>query len=185
MAAVTDGAFEVTTMVTRSEYLAASFSRLQPWLAEGISRRTWERRRREITSAPVKGARAPVRRDLTANLGKSSKAPHAAVGPADHITPVPAHKKDLSRQADDLLIHRIHAFLDAQGMTPSDPQALAKAIHTIKLPEPLKHKDGRALVKVYRRARGRLPPGYDQWVDLIAKWDESYDRPKARDLVAA
>ena len=184
-------------MVTRSEYLAASFSRLQPWLAEGISRRTWERRRRNITvtsapaasppavtSAPAKGARTPLRRDLTANVGKPSKAPRAAVGLADHVSPVPAHKRTLSRHAEDLLIDRIHAYWDAQGMTPSDPQALANAIHTIILPERFKHMDRPALVKVYRRARGRLPLGYDGWVDLIAKWDKSYDRPKARDLVA-
>ena len=196
MAVVTDGAFEVTTMVTRSEYLAASFSRRQPWLAEGISRRTWERRGHNITvpsttaansvvvtSAPAKGASIPRPRDLPADEGNSSKAPRAAAGPADHISPVPAHKRTLLRQAEDQLIHRIHAYLDAQGMTLSDPQALAKAIHTIKLSEPLKHKDGRALVKVYRRARGRLPEGYDRWVDLIAKWDKSYDRRKARDLV--
>lgn len=30
---------------TRAEYLAGSLSKTQPWLAEGISRRTWERRR--------------------------------------------------------------------------------------------------------------------------------------------
>ncbi|MNT72296.1 hypothetical protein D3C72_2108800 [compost metagenome] len=29
----------------RKSYEAASLSKLQPWLAEGISRRTWERRR--------------------------------------------------------------------------------------------------------------------------------------------
>jgi hypothetical protein len=125
-----------------------------------------------------------VRRDLTANVGKSSKAPRAAMGSADHIAPVPAHKRTLLRDAEDLLIHRIDAYCDAHGMTPSDPQALAKAIHAIKLPEPLKHKYGRALVKVYRRAKRRLPVGYDRWVDLIAKWDKSYDRPRARDLVA-
>lgn len=125
-----------------------------------------------------------MRRDLTANVGKSSKAPRAAMGSADHIAPVPAHKRTLLRDAEDLLIHRIDAYCDAHGMTPSDPQALAKAIHAIKLPEPLKHKYGRALVKVYRRAKRRLPVGYDRWVDLIAKWDKSYDRPRARDLVA-
>jgi hypothetical protein len=31
--------------VPRAEYLACSFSRRKPWEAEGISRRTWERRR--------------------------------------------------------------------------------------------------------------------------------------------
>jgi hypothetical protein len=125
-----------------------------------------------------------VRGDLTANVGKSSKAPRAAVGPADHISPVPAHKRTLLRQAEDLLLHRVHAYWDGQGMTPSDPQALGKALHTIILPGPLKHRDRKVLVKVYGRARGRLPVRYDLWVDLIAKWDQSYDRRKARDLVA-
>jgi hypothetical protein len=32
--------------VTRAEYLAKSLSRMQPWEAEGVSRRTWERRRK-------------------------------------------------------------------------------------------------------------------------------------------
>jgi hypothetical protein len=159
-------------VVTRAEYLAASLSRLQPWLTEGISRRTWERRRGKspaVTSAPAKG--------------KPSKAPRSAVSPAGHISPVPAHKRTLSRQAEDLLLRRVHDYWDAQGMTPSNPQALAEAIRTIILPESLKHADRQALGKVYRRARGRLPGGYDRWVDLIAKWDKSYDRRKARDLV--
>ena len=191
-------AFGGATIRTRSEYLAAALSRRQPWLSEGISRRTWERRRRKITavtsapaaspaavlSAPAKRARPPVRRDLSANEGKSSKAPRAAVGLADHIGRVPAHKRALSRHAEDLLIHRIHDYWDARGMSPSDPQALANAIDVIELPDRLKHMERGALVKVYRRARGRLPEEYDRCVDLIAKWDKSYDRRKARDLVA-
>jgi lambda repressor-like predicted transcriptional regulator len=184
-------------MVTRSDYLAASLSRRQPWLAEGIGRRTWERRRRaaltsaravtptEVKSTPAKAACTPVRCDLTANVEKSDKAPpRTAVGPPDHKSRVPAHKRTLLRQAEDLLIHRVHAYCDAQGMTPTNPEALAKAIHKIELSDPLKHMNGRALGKVYRRARERLPVGYDRWIDLIVKWDKSYDRPKARDLVA-
>jgi hypothetical protein len=31
--------------ISRAEYLDRSLSRMQPWIAEGISRRTWERRR--------------------------------------------------------------------------------------------------------------------------------------------
>src|SRR5271167_34547 len=80
-------------------------------------------------------------------------------------------------------MRRIHAYWDAQEMTHTDPQALPKAIQTIKLPECFKDMDGRALGKVYRRARGRLPVGYDRWIGLIEKWDKSYDRRKARDLV--
>lgn len=33
----------------RAEWLAASLSSLKPWEAEGISRRTWERRRKEMS----------------------------------------------------------------------------------------------------------------------------------------
>jgi len=68
-------------------------------------------------------------------------------------------------------------------MTLGAPGALAKAIHAITLPEPFKQMDSRALCKVYRLARKRLPVGYDRWVGSIQKWDKSYDRRKARDLV--
>ena len=184
---VTDGAFAVAAMVTREEYLAGTLSRLQPWLAQGICRRTWERRRGKITaatSAPAKGARTPLRRDLTANVrSAASKAPRAAVGSADDISPVPAHKRTLWRHDEDLLMHCIHAYCDTHGMTPSDPQALAKAIHAITVPERFKHMDGRALRKVYRRVRGRLPAGYDRWIGLVEKWDKSYKRQNARKLV--
>src|SRR4051794_26762883 len=57
-------AFTVTVMVTRADYLAGSLSRLQPWLAEGISRRQWERRRRKIaalTRAPAPTSSAVTR----------------------------------------------------------------------------------------------------------------------------
>ena len=185
-------------MVTRAEYLAGSLSRRKPWAAEGIGRRQWERRRRNIaaatsapaasspaiTSAPTKGARAPRLLELTADVASpASKAPRATLVPADDIIPVPAGKRILLRQAEDLLIRRIHDYWDAQGMTYSDPQALTKAINAITLPELFKDMDGRALGKVYRRARERLPVGYDRWGSLIEKWDKSYDRRKARDLV--
>jgi hypothetical protein len=35
--------------IPRTEYLARSHSRARPWATEGISRRTWERRRRKAT----------------------------------------------------------------------------------------------------------------------------------------
>jgi hypothetical protein len=35
---------------TREQYKAGSLSKLQPWRAEGISRRTWERRRKRGAS---------------------------------------------------------------------------------------------------------------------------------------
>jgi predicted transcriptional regulator len=79
----------------------------------------------------------------------------------------------------------IHSEWDAQGLTPDDPQALMKAIHATgnSRPERLKHMDGRALRKAYQRARARLPVGYDRWIGLVEKWNKSYNRPKARNLV--
>jgi hypothetical protein len=68
-------------------------------------------------------------------------------------------------------------------MTHSDPQAPAKAIHAIILPERFKHMDGRALRKVYQRARGRVPAGYERWISLVERWDKSYNRHQARKLV--
>ena len=82
-------------------------------------------------------------------------------------------------------MRQIHAYWDARGMTHSDPQALPKAIHAITLPERFKLMDTRALGKVYRRARERLPLQYDRWISLVEKWDKSYDRQKARKLVDA
>jgi hypothetical protein len=83
----------------------------------------------------VKGARTPQRRGLTADLGNPvSKAPRAAIGPADGITPVPAGKRILGRHDDDLVMHRIHDYWDAHSMTHSDPEALAKASKLSKYP---------------------------------------------------
>jgi len=38
--------------VTRTAYLAKALTATRPWLAEGISRRTWERRRRKAVASP-------------------------------------------------------------------------------------------------------------------------------------
>jgi predicted transcriptional regulator len=172
---------------TREEYLAGSLSRQQPWLAEGITRRTWERRRRKITEVakgPVKRARTTRRRGLSADFGNpASKAPRAAIGPASDITPVPAGKRTLGRHDEDLVMRRIHDYWDAHSMIHGDPEALAKAIKAIEVPKRFNNVDRRGLVKVYRRARQRLPVGYDRWVGSIARWDKSYDRRMARDLV--
>jgi predicted transcriptional regulator len=149
--AVTDGAFAVTLMATRAEYLAGSLSQLKPWRAEGITRRTFERRRARAAASAA-------------------------------VEKVPAEKRQTQREAEDLLIRRIHAYWDAQGMTHSDPEALSKALHAITLPEPLKHKDRRELGRVYQRARGRLPTRYDDSIGLFQRWDKSYDCRRARAL---
>jgi predicted transcriptional regulator len=170
----------VTSMATREEYLAQSLSRRQPWLADGIGRRQWERRRRKAASRKRAGQRISNR---AKGGGRPNKAPRAAVGPTDAASRSPAHKRTVRRDDENLLMRHIYAHLDAHGLTESDPRALTKAIHAIELPEPFKHMDPRGLIKIYRRARKRLPVAYDRSVALIEKWDKSYDRRKARDLV--
>lgn len=76
--------------VDRASYEAASLSRLKPWLAEGISRRTWERRRVaglsriEITSTGDTLASTPS--SWTDRLGEKGqgRAAGLAVGLGDH-----------------------------------------------------------------------------------------------------
>jgi DNA-binding transcriptional ArsR family regulator/predicted transcriptional regulator len=165
-------------MATRAEYLSGSLSRLQPWLAQGISRRQWERRRRKVaglTDVPTKGDFAGNIRNPASNVPPMES--------AGEISQAPTRQRALRRRDEDLLMRSIHAYWDAQGMTHSDPQALPKAIHAIMLPERLKCMDKWALIKVYRRARERFPAGYDRWIGLIEKWDRAYSRQNARDLV--
>jgi DNA-binding transcriptional ArsR family regulator len=96
-----------------------------------------------------------------------------------------AKAKSPAQAKDQEILRLVHSEWDAQGLKPEDPKALTKAIHATgkSRPEPLKHLDGRAFRKAYQRARARLPMGYDRWIDLIAKWDKSYGRRKARNLV--
>jgi hypothetical protein len=83
------------------------------------------------------------------------------------------------------ILRLVHGEWDARGLTLEDPEALSIAIHALgnSRPERIRHLDGRALRKAYQRARARLPQGYDRWVLLIEKWDKSYERRKARDLI--
>jgi hypothetical protein len=86
---------------------------------------------------------------------------------------------------DQEILRLVHCEWDAQGLTPEDPKALTKAIHGTgkSRPEPLKHLDVGALRKAYNRARERLPAGYDRWIGLVEKWNKSYNRQRARNLV--
>jgi lambda repressor-like predicted transcriptional regulator len=165
--------------ITRAEYLERSLSRRQPWLEEGISRRTFERRQRQ--SKIAKSTRA--KKSLIPAGRSRKKAQHAAIGPADDTSAGLQDKRILHRQDRDLLMRRIHDYWDAQGIRDGDTQALGKAIRAIELPERFKDLDVPALLKVYRRAREGLPAAYDRWIDLIEKWDRAYSRQKARDLV--
>jgi hypothetical protein len=63
----------------RAEYEAKSLSKTQPWKALGISRRTWERRRRRVASAGVVASVGPISLQVTgtalATGGESAKGP--------------------------------------------------------------------------------------------------------------
>jgi DNA-binding IclR family transcriptional regulator len=97
---------------------------------------------------------------------------------------VPPDKRELQRKAEDLLLQRIHAYWDAQGMTHSAPQALSEALSAVELPGALRRKDRRELGRLYRRVRRtRLPSGYDNWIEWVTDLDSSYDRIKARGLI--
>jgi hypothetical protein len=91
----------------------------------------------------------------------------------------PAHVNDRE------ILRLVHSEWDVQGLALDDLQAPTKAILALRnsWPERLKHMDRRALRRIYQRARGRLPEGYDRWIGLVEKWDKSYNRQKARNLV--
>jgi hypothetical protein len=49
---------------SRVEYLATSLSRSEPWIAEGISRRTWERRRAKAVASPCQDLNLRCRKSV-------------------------------------------------------------------------------------------------------------------------
>jgi lambda repressor-like predicted transcriptional regulator len=165
--------------MTRAEYLERSLSKLQPWLEEGISRRTWERRQRKIKIAL--GTRA--KRSIATAGETREEGGHIATRSAGLTTPTQGDKKLLHRQDRELLMIGVHDYLDAQGIRDPNAQELSRAIRAIELPERIRHLDVNALVRLYRRARDRLPPSYDRWIGLIEKWDKTYSRKRARGLV--
>jgi hypothetical protein len=96
-----------------------------------------------------------------------------------------ARAKPFAYANDQEVLRFVHKEWDARNLMLEDPRALAKVIHALgnSRPERLKYMDGRVLRKAYQRAKGRLPVGYDRWIGLVEKWDKSYNRQKARDLV--
>jgi DNA-binding transcriptional ArsR family regulator len=132
-------------------------------------------------------ARATERvRDVLDGEGElqGTKAPNASLATGT-LQQHRAKAKSPPYANDREILRLVHSDLDARGLTPENPQALTKAIHALgkSRPAPFKYLDGRALRKAYQRARARLPVGYDHWIGLVEKWDKSYGRQKARNLV--
>jgi hypothetical protein len=165
--------------MTRAEYLDRSLSRLQPWLNEGISRRTWERRQSKGKIAISTRARRAI-----APTGEArEEAKHVASAAEAQTTAIHGDKKLLRGHDRELLMTRVHHYWDAQGTREPNARDVSRAILAIELPERFRDLDVKALGKLYRRARERLPPSYDRWIGLIEKWDRTYSRKRARDLV--
>jgi hypothetical protein len=68
----------------RTEYVESSLMRIEPWKAEGISRRTWYRRKRGTTSQP------PI---PTLTNGPNGTSPQPAIYPSGGCAPVPTERK--------------------------------------------------------------------------------------------
>ena len=68
--------------VSRAEYLAKSLSRLKPWETEGVSRRTWERRRKKAVASPClpQTAVSQVRGSVSVTLPRHAVATTADSG---------------------------------------------------------------------------------------------------------
>ena len=165
--------------MTRGEYLAQSLSRRHPWLEEGISRRTWERRQLKSKISTVTRAKESV-----PSRGETpEQANHIATGSAGLTTATQGDEKLPYRQDHKLLMTRVNNYLDAQGIREPHARDLSRAVLAIELPARFRRLDVRGVVKAYRRARVRLPAAYERWITLILKWDKAYTPQKARALV--
>ena len=94
-------------MVTRAEYLDRSLSRRQPWLAYGISRRTWERRRRKSIAADATQAENSKPHEVSTSTAQSS-----AVNSAKDMLRRPAGKKMTRAEYLDRSLSRLQPWLN-------------------------------------------------------------------------
>ena len=140
---------------TREEYLATSLSRLKPWEPQGISRRTYERRRHKLTvasppvaSPPVASpARKPTPADRTERTRNSQSGSTSSLG----------ERLRLVRLVDDIL--------EAQGQ-----RTLTKRTDTKTLPRPYRDMQSDTLGQSYRRAHKALPADYHRRLSLVQRW---------------
>ena len=140
---------------TRAEYLATSLSRLKPWEKEGISRRTYERRRHKlavasppVASPPVASpARKPTPADRTERTRNSQSGSTSSLG----------ERLRLVRLVDDIL--------EAQGQ-----RTLTKRTDTKTLPRPYRDMQSDTLGQSYRRAHKALPADYHRRLSLVQRW---------------
>src|SRR5262245_11850333 len=187
---------------TREEYLATSLSRLKPWETEGISRRTYYRRLKQLSdggTSPPRGtsARGTTLRGTSAARGTSLPGTSAAPKP----TPAPKAERVVrtankqKRAGDERWGGRPPVWADAPGRTLlrllrigrreiGEDATFEDLIEHIRprLPESIRKLAKGALYAGQRKARESLPSGYDRWVSLTRlwggrRWDEEPEGP--------
>ena len=78
-------------MVTRAEYLEANnLSKTKPWEAEGISRRTWERRRNKVDASLTHISLDRKGQTCDSKAGPDAKEESKAWTTPDGAAPLPA-----------------------------------------------------------------------------------------------
>jgi hypothetical protein len=168
---------------TREEYLATSLSRLKPWEAQGISRRTYERRRRKLTVASPPVASPPVASPPVASPPVASPSvasppvasPPAASPPAASAPRKPTRPDRVERTARNSqsgsasslgerlrLVRLVDDILVAQGQT-----TLTKRTDTKTLPKPYQDMQLETLRQNYRRALKAVPADYHRRLSLL------------------
>lgn len=86
-------------MKPREQWLAESLSRTKPWDAEGIHRRTWERRRKLADAASVRTA--SILKGGSTPAARSKRHVPSMVEPSNVVPfPMPKHRDFLSRMFD-------------------------------------------------------------------------------------
>jgi hypothetical protein len=153
----------------REQYLANALSRQQPWLAEGISRRTWERRRLKGTVA------SPVASPISTGVASPAVVASPVASPAIHGAAACVNDA-ASPLAEKLkLLRSLDVTLAAQGQT-----TLTKRTDISGLPEPYNGMRLNTLVQSLRRARDSVPPEYDRWLSDIRLWGTGHGELKSQ-----
>jgi hypothetical protein len=149
---------------TREEYLAGSLSRMEPWKAEGISRRTYYRR------APRASAVAPAAPSKPRPAGQHVR--------REKVQPSVRPPQEFNSDEQKLL-----RLVEAQLKANVPLKSALRNVHG-HLPDRYQTLSNEALTKTYRRALRHRPVEYDRWITLIENWDPSYGRERAQNLVS-
>ncbi len=167
------------TKQTREEYLAGSLSKNKPWEAEGICRRTWERRRRSS------GVASPVSQVLPGVASPVSQVLPGVASPVSQVLPggtaqpalEPRAKTKRGRKArtgDDQIARWIDGELAVMGTSAGEPKVQWNAVERVKklkLSELDRKRSTQSLIRMYQRRRPQLDA--DKWIAQLQRLDFS------------